>query len=375
MQRKLKIQIIGTLLILLLTACGESQSAQVSPVNPVNIPTVAATPTQQATQSPTVAATSAVPATTAPATTQAATTAPATTAVTTARPTTVVPATTARPTTAVPATTVAPQTTALSQTQRQAIRKTNWLEVLKAEPNLEKTQETFPTGKPELYVTTKDGKKVGGFPSLEPIQYVDMDGDGLEDAALTLYSGGTAGDIGFLVYRQTAKGPAYVGAADGYKLNLEIQQGKLIAHNMLYAFWEPNCCPGGFSSATYVIKDGKLSVVAETTEGFPKARLMAVQQFYFFIDQRNFKDAYSLLSDSYQAANPYAKWVAGFANTTKVEAEVNEDPSGAVKINLTSTDTVGGKAVTKKYIGTWKLVWDANVTGWRLNEASINEAK
>jgi hypothetical protein len=321
-------------------------------------------------------------ATTTSATTTSVVTTVATTSVATVTP---VPATTARPATTVPATT-APATTAAptkaptSSVPAQAIRKTNWLEVLKADPALQTEDGIDPNQKvPYFAVKSKQnsGDGVGGYPLLDNILYVDMDGDGVEEAAITFYSGGTAGNIGFVVYKYATPAPRFVDAASGYKLLLLIQQGKLVAKNALYGPFDPNCCPAGFSYTTYVLKNNTLSTVAERSEGMAGAEPYAVEHFYNLLDQKQYSEAYKLLSPASQKANPYDKWVAGFATTKNIEVETSAEPGATnlVHINLTSTDVVSGKEVTKQFTGTWKVTWDTNLKYWQLSEANIKEKK
>lgn len=342
------------LITLALGACGDN-AATATPAS-----------TTQAAATPTTAAT------TAPATTAAVTTsAPATVA---ALPTiTAAPAATTAPATTAPVATTAPATT-VSSANAQAIRKTKWIELMKADPKLENMPETI-GGKTETYVSIK-GTQLGGIPQIDEIVYLDMDGDGIEEAGIPLNSGGTAGEIGFLVYKQASPAPRLVGWEEGYKMLLKQEQGKLVAVNAIYAGWEPNCCPGGLSYTTYVLKSDKLTTVAERTEGIPEAQQPTVEHFYELLSGRNFDDAYKLLSDAYQKANPYQKWAAGYANTRDIQAEVAPEPKVAntIRVNLTSTDAVAsGGTVTKHFSGTWKMSWDGNFKGWRLSDPSFKE--
>lgn len=338
----------------------------------------------------TTAASTTAAATTAPATTPAATTAVVTSTpapATTAAPTTAVPvsttvaATTAAPTTAAPTTaavtTAAPTTKAASTTAASvaanAIRQTDWAKVLQNDPQLKQEQPFEPF---KIYISVKAADTVTGAPDLDNIVYVDMDKDGLEEAGIPLISGGTAGNTGFLLYRYAQPAPRLVGWQEGYKQGLKAVDGKLVSTNALYSGWEPNCCPSGYSTITYSLTGDKLAVASSRSDGYVEAQPPTVTQFYDLISAGELKDAYAFLSASYQKANPYDKWAAGFATTEKVTAEAVADKSApnTVKVNLESTDsTNGGGHVTKKFSGTWKLAWNADRKGWLLDEPKITE--
>jgi hypothetical protein len=75
----------------------------------------------------------------------------------------------------------------------------------------------------------------------------DFTRDGLRDIAVTLASGGTAGDIGFAVFRSTAGGWQVALARNGYKLGLFRVGNDLVSSQPVYKKKDPNCCPtGGF---------------------------------------------------------------------------------------------------------------------------------
>ncbi len=64
---------------------------------------------------------------------------------------------------------------------------------------------------------------------------------------VTIASGGTAGDIGFAVFRATPNGWRVVLARNGYKLGLFRMGGDLVSSQPVYRRNDPNCCPtGGF---------------------------------------------------------------------------------------------------------------------------------
>src|SRR3954471_877228 len=77
----------------------------------------------------------------------------------------------------------------------------------------------------------------------------DLTADGRTDMAVTLASGGTAGDVAWAAFVRT--GPAWrlAGAnADGYKVGLFLHGRDLVEAQPIYRKNDPNCCPtGGFA--------------------------------------------------------------------------------------------------------------------------------
>lgn len=344
---------------LMLAACGADVST------PTSVPA-----TTTVTATPQTATTAASPTTEAAATTAASGLATVTPAPTTAAPT-------ATPTVA--ASTPTPQATstppAKPTVQPNAIRSAKWPEVFKNDPNLE--FDTSDLGTPDNpYINLKNGQG-GGFPILNEIVYVDMDGDGLEEAAILLNSGGTAGATSFLIYRMAGTAlPQLATYGDGYKARLTLEKGKLVEINALYSQDVPNCCPNAFGYKTYVLKSNKLEVVAERFEGVPDYLEKTVSSFYELLNTRRFDEAYKMLSSTFQAANPYKTWAAGYATMQKVSAEVTADKSqvNTVQVKITSTDsTSGGGITTRNFSGTWKLQWNTATSAWVLNEANITE--
>jgi hypothetical protein len=75
----------------------------------------------------------------------------------------------------------------------------------------------------------------------------DLTRDGRTDMAVTLASGGTAGDIGFVVFRRVGAGWKVSLVRSGYKLGLYRVDGDLVSSQPVYRKNDPNCCPtGGF---------------------------------------------------------------------------------------------------------------------------------
>jgi hypothetical protein len=80
----------------------------------------------------------------------------------------------------------------------------------------------------------------------------DFTRDGRLDLAVTIASGGTAGDIGFAVFRATSSGWRVALVRDGYKLGLARIGGDVVSTQPVYRKNDPNCCPtGGFDHVRF----------------------------------------------------------------------------------------------------------------------------
>src|SRR3981081_1709615 len=81
--------------------------------------------------------------------------------------------------------------------------------------------------------------------------------------AVSLASGGTAGDVAWIGFAPEGAGWRPVKAAGGYKLGLFVSHEQLEVVLPVYRRSDPNCCPtGGFDRAFYRL-DGKRLVVTE----------------------------------------------------------------------------------------------------------------
>jgi hypothetical protein len=80
----------------------------------------------------------------------------------------------------------------------------------------------------------------------------DFTRDGRVDVAASIASGGTAGDIGFVVFRRTIRGWAVALKGGGYKLGIRRLGGDLVLTQPVYRKNDANCCPsGGFNHDRY----------------------------------------------------------------------------------------------------------------------------
>ena len=83
--------------------------------------------------------------------------------------------------------------------------------------------------------------------SVDQVICFDFTRDGRTDLAVSIASGGTAGDIGYVVFRGTPAGWRVALKGGGYKLGLARAGGDLVETQPVYEQNDPNCCPtGGF---------------------------------------------------------------------------------------------------------------------------------
>ena len=97
--------------------------------------------------------------------------------------------------------------------------------------------------------------------SVDQVICGDFTRDGRTDLAVTIASGGTAGDIGVAVFRSTPAGWKVALAVDGYKVGLARAGGDLVTTQPIYRTNDANCCPtGGFDHTRYHWNGAKLAV-------------------------------------------------------------------------------------------------------------------
>jgi hypothetical protein len=100
------------------------------------------------------------------------------------------------------------------------------------------------------------------------IVYTDLTGDGREDAVVPVTSGGTAGNIAYLVYTLKNGAPQVIltrrlekGSAGGLKMS--IADGKLLETAAEYGAEDPLCCPSVFKRTTFRWDGNQLQVERE----------------------------------------------------------------------------------------------------------------
>lgn len=384
----------------------EASARDGSPVNVVQVPvTLLARAGGIASSAPPPASSSAAPAaTSAPAATDTATAAPTASPAPAASATaTSTPVAAAAPTaSASPAAT--PRAGATPAPGRQVagtpLRQVNWASVLANDPYLSAAGGCLPPPGAALPCVTillshpqsaggpgggATEDQITGLADIAPgrVLYGDIDGDGADEAVISIESGGTAGALGLLVYHQASPAPQIVDVIPGYKLGASINSGTLTVTEPFYFGFEANCCPTGLVQTSFVQSGDNLQVTAGPSflsagqDSHPlTAAELTVLGFYHAIDAGSYQDAYNLTSAAYQAANPYADWKAGYVTTKGVAVETQPgtgDPN-TVLVNVTVQEQTDAGTATRMFSGSWFLIPDTTApTGLLLDHATISE--
>lgn len=275
--------------------------------------------------------------------------------------------------------------------QQASLRDLDWNAVLRADPAVTILTECnqFPdltrypcVGVSGPIVRGRDplGRPaVAGTALTDALLFGDLDGDGVDEAVILLDSGGTAGVIGLLIYRQGEDGPVLVAAVAGYRLGKRIEAGTLIVSEPLYFGFEGNCCPTALRYTLYSIVNGGFnSVEGGLTLAGSHERPVTLQEatviaFYDALSQHQLAAAYTLLSPDAQAEQPLARWAAGYATTERidVDARATADPD-VIAVDLVATDrTSDGGSLVSHFRGMWRLIPNAAGDGWLLDRAEI----
>ena len=103
--------------------------------------------------------------------------------------------------------------------------------------------------------------------------YADLTGDGVDEAIVPISSGGTMGDVAFLVLAASGRGTKTLlkevplGASGG--LSVAVLDGQLVMTQAIYGPEDPNCCPSALRRTTYVWNGTSLAVQSIKTEVSP----------------------------------------------------------------------------------------------------------
>jgi hypothetical protein len=263
------------------------------------------------------------------------------------------------------------------------LRQVDWAAVLANDPAATIDPDAFrPPGEtgPYIHVATPgqqglNGESLDGYALMDDVSYGDLDGDGTEEAVLPVFSGGTAGNIGYMLYREGTPSPKLVLARTGYKLNATIDGKQLVTTQAEYVGFEPNCCPSAITRTVMVLQGDRL--VTLTAETQPNdVQEPTVWAFYEALDDKRFEDAYDFFSPAFKANNAFGPWRDGYASTQNIEVETQPGPTPTeVLIDLRATDRQpGGGTVTRRFRGSWTLVWSAEKKRWLLDRARFEQA-
>lgn len=113
----------------------------------------------------------------------------------------------------------------------------------------------------------------GGQYTQADVIYADLTQDGVDDAVVPIDSGGTMGEVGFVVLAPSDSGTKTLlkeiplGAAGG--LSVSVVEGQLVMTQPLYGPEDPNCCPSAVRKTTYVWNGTSLAVQTIKTDVNP----------------------------------------------------------------------------------------------------------
>lgn len=271
--------------------------------------------------------------------------------------------------------TIAPTAVTNTPIPKVDMRKVNWEQVVTTDPalvfNKAESDQLNSTVKRGPYVTIK-GSEVGGFALLQQIAFGDISGDGQEEAAIVLESGGTGGAFGVVLFGVVDGKPKMIEKVLGYKMFAKVENNELVIPQPVYAGWEGNCCPSGESVTKYILSGNKLVQTSYSDTPFEQAKVPTVGQFYALLNQQKYAEAYKFFSPAFQVNTPFEKWRDGYKNTTfsGKPPEITEAPKGQVKAQIVAFEKTDNGEIRSTYVVQWALVWSSKAKQWLLDSAS-----
>ena len=91
------------------------------------------------------------------------------------------------------------------------------------------------------------------------ILYGDITDDAKDEAVVAIPSGGTAGNLGVLIYSIVNKRVTLIDKIEGYKIWPSIQNKQLVIQKPYYLKTDANCCPSFFDITTYTWNKNKFA--------------------------------------------------------------------------------------------------------------------
>jgi hypothetical protein len=263
--------------------------------------------------------------------------------------------------------------------ERADIKAIDWLATLRSAPGFSVDTVSPSTSAKQPFVNITYAPALAGYAILDSVVYGDISGDGFDEAIITVFSGGTAGNTGVLVFRLDAAnklslvGPNAFYTSFGYKTYARVDNGDLVVGNVVSAGWEPNCCQSGYVERRFrIAAAGMAQQGAAVESGYLAARSNTIEHFYATISAKQFDAAYQFTTPAFQAREPFDKWKTGFASTKSVSAQATStDQPGPVKFKLTAVDSTAGGDLTRTYTGVWTLVYSAAKHQWLLDTAEV----
>lgn len=102
----------------------------------------------------------------------------------------------------------------------------------------------------------------GGEVNAERVVFVDLTGDGREEAVVVVESGGTAGDLGVAVYRLAEGGPEVV-FFEALAGHVEVRFDLVVTQVGVYATGDAQCCPSQLRERAYGWRDGRFELLSD----------------------------------------------------------------------------------------------------------------
>ena len=151
--------------------------------------------------------------------------------------------------------------------------------------------------------------------------YSDLNHDGREDAVVTLFSGGSGHFARDVIFLQTPNGPKYSGCAGGPHFEDSIYSDTLSIITAHPLVMDPQCCNRAVDVQKIVGYGDTIQYLPLIVQPLKGGASQTVEQFYsalgdttqpnvfWSMTEPSRKDAYDMLSDSYQSSHPYAPMV------------------------------------------------------------------
>lgn len=104
--------------------------------------------------------------------------------------------------------------------------------------------------------------ETGGELVQEDVLYADLTGDGVDDAVVPVSSGGTLGDVAFLVLTPVGEDTRTLAREDAVSagMSLAIVDGKLVMTEPVPGPDDPECCPSMLRKTTYAWNGAALAI-------------------------------------------------------------------------------------------------------------------
>ncbi len=217
--------------------------------------------------------------------------------------------------------------------------------------------------------------------ALGSVSYLDFNHDDREDAIVELSLDGTGHctSTSFILFLHSSTGPAKSIHDGNCQFVVYISNDTIMTARPLFGPGEPIYIPSEFETTPIVWENGRVQRLKPIVKPMADNPIDAVETFYLRVNGGIFEVAYDFLSSDYKKKNPYARWVEGYKNTTSVKAVVDSTlKDDRVQVKISSTDTINGKEIHRRYEGSWKVKLDTTNPyhiRWQLSDPRINEVK